>query len=84
MLHIYYKQVKTLPETFYNKNSDFCTKNDVSFKKNHKTQKKRLEVGFFRRGFLGFVGRVFLGGFFIANPISYNLLQFLLNYSFTV
>jgi hypothetical protein len=25
-------------------------------------------VGFFRRVFLGFIGRVFLGGFFIANP----------------
>jgi hypothetical protein len=37
----------TLPETFYKKNSDFCTKNDVSLKKNpNKTQKTRLEVGF--------------------------------------
>jgi hypothetical protein len=35
-----------------------------------KTQKNHLEVGFFRRVFLGFIGRVFLGGFFIANPGS--------------
>jgi hypothetical protein len=37
-------------------------------KKPNKTQKNRLEVGFFRRVFLDFIGRVFLGRFFIANP----------------
>jgi hypothetical protein len=40
------------------------------FKKNPiKPKKTRLEVGFFRLVFLGFIGRVFLGGFFIANPV---------------
>jgi hypothetical protein len=66
--------MKTLPETFYMKNSDFCTTNYVSFQKNPiKPKKTHLEVGFFRRVFLGFIGRVFLGGFFIANPGLYTL-----------
>jgi hypothetical protein len=63
--------MKTLPETFYKKNSDFCTKNDVRLKKTpNKTPKNLLEVGFFRRVILVFIGRVFLGGFFIANPAA--------------
>jgi hypothetical protein len=36
----------------------FAPKIDVSFKKTNKT-KKHFEVGFFRRIFLGFIGRVF-------------------------
>jgi hypothetical protein len=60
--------MKNLPETFYTKNSDFCTKNDVSLKKNNKTQKTHLEVGFLAF-FGGFIGR-FFGGFFIANSES--------------
>jgi hypothetical protein len=56
--------MKTLPETFYTKYSDFCTKNYVTFKKKtNKTQKKTL-----RGGFLGGFFWVLLGGFFIANP----------------
>jgi hypothetical protein len=55
--------MKTLPETFYKKNGDFCTKMMSVFKKPNKTQKNRLEVGFFRRVFW-----VLLGGFFIASP----------------
>jgi hypothetical protein len=61
--------MKTLLETFYTKNSDFCTKNDVSFLKNPiKPQKTRLEVGF-----LGGFFCVLLGGLFIANPGLYYL-----------
>jgi hypothetical protein len=37
MLYINYNPNKTLPETLYKKNSDFCTKTDVSFKKHVKT-----------------------------------------------
>jgi hypothetical protein len=46
----------------------FAPKTDVCFKKPNKPKKNRFEEGFFRRVFLGFIGRVFLGGFFIANP----------------
>jgi hypothetical protein len=54
--------MKTLPEAFYKKNSDFCTKNDVNFLKNPiKPKKTPLRGGFFW---------VLLGGFFIANPAS--------------
>jgi hypothetical protein len=47
----------------------FAPKIDVSFKKKPiKPKKNHFEVGFFKRVFLGFIGRVFLGRFFIANP----------------
>jgi hypothetical protein len=40
--------MKTLPETFYKKNSDLCTKNDVGFlKKPNKIQKNLLRGGVF-------------------------------------
>jgi hypothetical protein len=53
--------MKTLTETFYKKNSDLCTKNDVSFKKKPiKPKNTRLEVGFFRRFFFGFYWAGFL------------------------
>jgi hypothetical protein len=37
-------------------------------KNSKKTNKTHFEVGFLGGFFLGFIGRVFLGGFFIANP----------------
>jgi hypothetical protein len=50
----------------------FVLKIYVGSKKPNKT---RFEVGFFGWVFLGFIGRVFLGGFFIANP-GKNAIQF--------
>jgi hypothetical protein len=37
-------------------------------KKTNKTQKNRFEVGFLGGFYLGFIGWVFLGRFFLANP----------------
>jgi hypothetical protein len=59
-------QIKTLPDR---KIVTFAPKTDFNFFLNNKTQKTRFEVGFLG-GFLGFIGRFFLGGFFIANPAS--------------
>jgi hypothetical protein len=59
-------QIKTLPETFYKKNSDFCAKNRRQVTK--KNQKPRFEVGFFQAVFWGFIGWVFLG--FIGRGFS--------------
>jgi hypothetical protein len=67
MFYIHYNKIKTLKETFYQKTVTFAPKIDVSLKKTNKTQKNRFEVGFLG-GFLGFIGEVCLGGFFIANP----------------
>jgi hypothetical protein len=47
----------------------FAPKIDISLKKTNKTQKTRFEVGFLSV-FFGFIGRVFLSGFFIANPVQ--------------
>jgi hypothetical protein len=58
MFHIYYNTIKILPETFYKKNSDFCTKNRCQLKKTKTIKPNRIFKAFF----------VFLGGFFIANP----------------
>jgi hypothetical protein len=60
-----YNPNKTLPETFYKKNSDFCTKNRCQFlKKPIKPKKPAL-----RWVFLGVFFLVLLGGFYIANPV---------------
>jgi hypothetical protein len=53
--------MKTLLETFYTKNSDFCTKNYVNFLKNpNKTQKNPL-----RGGFLGIFFGFYWAGFLL-------------------
>jgi hypothetical protein len=46
----------------------FVPKIYVGSKKPNKTRFEVVFFGFFRRLFLGFIGWVFLGGFFIANP----------------
>jgi hypothetical protein len=50
MFYINYNPNKTLPETFYKKNSDFFTKNRCQFKK--KTALRWVLGGFFWAGFL--------------------------------
>jgi hypothetical protein len=56
MFCIYYNKIKTLPETFYKKNSDFCTKIRCQFlKKPIKPKKTRFEVGFFGFYWAGFL-----------------------------
>jgi hypothetical protein len=53
--------MKTLPETFYKKNSDLHKKLCQFLKKPNKTQKTRLEVGFFGFNWAG----VFWAGFLL-------------------